>query len=141
MRLRYAFLCEYAAPMATGGPLAVGILDSLVGERPTPGVGSITVRPLFMVAAFEAPGGSGPRQVANIEFVDADGHIVFGYETTFDIRQRSVGAGMWGTLVVGIRPFEIPAFGVYSFAIKVGGLLVGDVSLEILNALDLAARI
>jgi hypothetical protein len=131
MKLRYAFLCEYATTRP-GPTTAVGIFDTLTFQRSTP-ADPIQFGVYFIVVAVECPSGFGPRHLMTYQLKDDDGNTLFTHETPFQLGRSNERLPLSGAVVCGVSPMGFPSDGSYTWAISVDGVLLGEIPLIVVE--------
>ncbi len=124
MKLRYAFLCDYAAPGPSGKATVVGIHDAIVGDPSQPPHTSDA----FLHAAIDAPTIVGKSHTLGFRLIDADGGVLREGALPFEFGEKHGEAhGYFGYVYLRLSPVLLPDFGDYEWVLLIDGVPIGSV--------------
>lgn len=132
MELRFAHLCDYAAPGAGGKPTLVGIFDVLFTRTP----GQPTKLPLcYVVARVQCSLFEGGDHAFRCDLRHEDGALVASIDLgTVKFLPAGPGRPLQFSAMLQTGGMELPAVGDYEFEFVVDGKLIGSTGLFLREA-------
>lgn len=135
MRLRFGFLCEFAAEMANGTNMVVSIFDRMKVAR-TPDA-PLLLMPHTLYVVVEDSSVSAPRHLMGFKLLNADGGVLLERELPFnignaaDVAQGTKKAGNVCCRVGG--DIVLPEGGDYEWDISVDGERLGSIPFTVVE--------
>lgn len=129
MRVRFAFLCDYAEQSIGGKISALGIgFNNLVVANL-----SVPVKPFCLVMNLEGKSSEAGIKKLKIHLMDADGkEIVPPVEGEIKLQAPSVGLKTGTGLVINYNNVKFPAYGDYNFSVVLDGHEIVSLPLSVM---------